>query len=189
MTDLSKFNELNEQGKVPWEKRANLIHEQFPSVKEVDWNTAFSNDLDLFARVVKDILKADQAGPSRPGPRPSLDYGRASRRLHEMVADEFTHLPFTEALPLLAQGRSVRSIAAKTGLNRNHVHRVLTGKMDPDVYTMREVARAFGKKPQFFREYRQIYIVAAIMERLDQVPDADVNIYKKLKEVVNNERS
>src|SRR5688500_1790328 len=155
--DLSVFQEAN-KNKIPLQERQKLIAEKFPDTKDFNWKKAFDNDLDLFARIIRDILKLDQAQPGRPGPRPSIDYGDGVRRLRQFMGQDYALLPFHEAFRILAGDRSVRSLASKLGIDRNQVHRLLTGKVYPGLYDIEVVAKAFGKHPSYFLEYRIQYI-------------------------------
>lgn len=177
--DLSMFEELN-QKKQPWEKRMKVIRERFPSVDNLDYKKAFDEDLDLFARIVRDILKIDQASPGRPGPRPSLDQGQATRRMRQFLGQDYSILPFPEAFRILAGGRSIRQLVVKTGLSRNSIHRLLRGELDPDAYVMEEVARAFSKSPAYFLEYRQMVITKALLQRMEYSPESTIGIYRKI---------
>lgn len=176
-TDLSQFVEM---GKVPWEKRAQKVRARFQSVDAPDWRPEFENDLDLFGRVMRDILKLEQAVPGRPGPRPALDVADATRRLRQLFGDDFTIEPFHVALNTLAGGRSIRHLAAGTGLHRDCIHRLRRGTMKPDGYMIRQVAKYFGKHPSYFLEWRQLYIIQAIMARLEWSPDTTIDLFLAL---------
>lgn len=175
---LAEFEALSR--KTPWGERVKLIRERFPSTFKLDWNKAFSDDLDLFARVLRDILKLEQALPGRPGPRPSLDVAVATRRLQQFLGKDFTIEAFPEAFRILAGTRSIRHLAAKTGLDRNHIHRLLNGTMEPDAFALSAVAKAFGKSPSYFLEYRIAYIGAAMVSRLEWSPETTIDLYRKL---------
>jgi transcriptional regulator with XRE-family HTH domain len=179
--DLSMFEEANKK-KIPWDKRAVMIKERFPSTGKLNWNVAFDRDLDLFARIVRDILKLDQAQPGRPGPRPSLDYGQATHRLRQFMGQDYAMLPFPEALKALTGGLSIRKLSEKTGLERNLVHQLLRGEREPDVYAMTQIAKAYEKHPSYFMEYRILFITSAIVGRIEDVPEATINLYRKMVE-------
>jgi hypothetical protein len=175
--DLTEFTSL---GKVPWEERAEQIRARFPTVKEFDWNTNLASDLDLFGRMVRDVLKLEQAVPGRPGPRPSLDVGVATRRLQQLWGNDYTIRAFPEALRILSDGLSVRELSALTGLNRGRMHRLLTHKQSPDGYELRACAAAFGKHPSYFLEWRILYITRAIVARLEWSPETTVDLFRSL---------
>jgi transcriptional regulator with XRE-family HTH domain len=183
MTDanLDVFVELNQTGKkVPWQRRVKLVEEIFPSTTKLDWNRAFS-DIDLLGRVLRDILKVDQTEPGRSGPRPVLDRARATARLRQFMGKDYTELSFPDALRVLANGRSVRGIAAKTGLDVTMVQRLLTGGRFVDVPIMEQVALAYKKDPSYFMEFRVMYILAALADRMDMMPEMTVDLYKRIR--------
>ncbi len=167
-------------GKVSWEIRAKMIKAQFPSVENLNWDRALERDMDLFGRIMRDILKLEQAAPGRPGPRPSLDMAAAKRRMNQLLGNDYTLLPFKEAFRVLAGTRSTRHLASMTGLNRNTVQRLLKGDIEPDGFEMAVIAETFGKHPSYFAEWRILYIANAIVTRLEWSPDTAVDIYRKM---------
>lgn len=177
--DFTEFHELTRE-RAPWDVRATRIRQRFPSVHELDWNGAFTRDLDLFARVLRDILKLEQAQPGRPGPRPSLDVKDATRRMQQFLGRDYSIEPFPEAFRILGADRSIRHLAAKTGLNRNTIYRFLAGVQVPDAFEMEQVAGAFGKHPSYFLEYRILYIISALVSRLEWSPETTVGLYREL---------
>lgn len=180
--DLSEFTELTASGGTSWEKRSAKIRERFPSTAHLDWKKAFDNDIDLFGRILRDVLKVDQSQPGRPGPRPALDYKQGVARLRQLMGQDYTCLPFHEAFKILSDGRSIRHLAVKTGLDRNMVYKLLRGDHAPDVYAMSQVAKSFDKHPSFFLEYRIMYIAAALMERMEWAPESTIGTYRKLSQ-------
>lgn len=183
--DLAAFADMNQRNRRWDSKRVSLIKEQFPATAHLDWKRAFDQDMDLFARLLRDILKLDQAQPGRPGPRPALDYETGVQRLRQYMGEDYSVLPFGEAFKILSAGRSIRNLAAKTGLDRNQVHRLLTGQIDPDVYSMTQVAKSFNKHASYFLEYRTLVITNAILGRLEYSPETTIGMYRKLQESVD----
>lgn len=182
--DLLAFDEDNarwrNQGKkVSWDERVEMIKEEFPAVRNPDWNLIL-RDHDVFGRLMRDILKVDQIEPGRAGPRPNLEYERGMQSYREVMALDYSERPFREAFRALTRRASVRSIANKTGLSRSHVMRLLNGSDLPTVEDLRVIATAYGKKPAFFAEYRSEYIMAAIAARLEDEYELTVAIYRKL---------
>lgn len=167
-------------GKVPWEQRAEAIRDRFPSVDKLDWTEALERDEDLFARIIRDILKLEQAVPGRPGPRPSLDVFSATRRMQQLFGNDFSLRPFSDSLKTLAGNRSIRHISSRVHLERSHVHRLLTGVLEPDGYDMRMCAQAFGKHPSYFLEWRHLYIIAAVIRRLEWSPETSVSMFRRM---------
>lgn len=186
--DLTPFEEINSLGKVPWAKRLELIQEQFPTSLRLDWHQAFE-DVDLFGRILRDILKVDQSEPGRSGPRPVLDRKKAQQRLRQFMGRDFSEFPFQEAFRTLAAGRSVRQLATKTGIDRNMIQKLLTGQKDPDLYFLEEIAKAFDKHPSYFLEYRMAFVIGALSEKMAASPEITVDLYKRLRRDGSNRGS
>lgn len=184
--NLSVFREVNEKGsqkgekKLAWDERVDLIERQFPSVEALDWRRAFDRDLDLFAWIMKDVLKVDAAEPGRSGPKPSVDYRSGVRRFRQLMGDDYSMRPFHEAFSILAGDRSLSSLAAKTGVSRSQVRRLLRGEIEPSATEMELIAKGFSKSPGYFLEYRRGVVLAAIHERLTAVPEASVKYWYEI---------
>lgn len=176
--DEAVFAEANSK-KLSWSVRYDLIREQFPSVERLRWEKAF-DDVELLGRVLRDILKIDQAPQGRSGPRPTLDYEKAQKRLAQFLGNDYTVLPFHEALRVLAGDRSIRSLATKTGLDRNLIHRLLSQQIAPDAYIITEVANAFDKQPSYFLEYRVNVVLAALSDQMMSAPEMTIDLYRRI---------
>lgn len=166
--------------KMPWSDRQELIHKQFPGVRQFDWGSALSRDDGLFAAIMRDVLKVDQAIPGRSGPRPALDPEQARASYQRFMGDDFCTLPFPEAFRLLTHSRSFTQIARKTNLSRTQVYRLMQGSIEPDPETMTQIAEAYKKHPSFFAEYRSLYVLAHIEARLLDMPEATITYYRKI---------
>jgi hypothetical protein len=182
--DLSAFTADNdrwraERKRVPWEERLEMIEERFPDAMNADWNVVLRDD-DVFARILKDILKVDQIEPGRAGPRPNLDYDRGIQTWREMTGRDYSELPFRQAFQALARMHSLTTVARKTTLSRSKVHRLLQGTDRPTVVELRAIAVGYGKKPAYFAEYRAEYVMAAMAARLADDPEITITLYTKL---------
>lgn len=189
--DLSKFEALNKEEtqakrdpkerKRIGERRMDMIRDEFPSTVRLDWKKAFNNDRDLFARIWRDMVKLGQTQPGRPGPRPTLEFPEGMQEFRRLAAEDYSTLPFPQAFRVLSRGLSFTMIARKVGLDRNLVYRLQIGTKQPDVYALKQVAKAFKKDPSYFMEYRTHYIASAMLERLENAPEASVNLYRQLQ--------
>lgn len=182
--DLSLFQEDNafwrrQKKRVPWDQRLALIEEQFPHVRDPEWNVILQ-DPDVFGRLLRDILKIDQIEPGRAGPRPGLDYERGMQSWREMTGEDFAEQPFAQAFRALSRQHSYRQIARKTGLEMTRIHRLMNGRGTPSVEELRACAAAYNKKPAYFAEYRAEYIMAAIAARLENESDVTIAVYTRL---------
>src|SRR6059058_5827948 len=181
--DFARFAEDNLNWKalgkrVPWDKRLQMIYEEFPTAREPDWAAIFK-DPDVFARVLKDVLKVDQLEVGRTGPRPNLDRERGMRSWQEIGGD-YSELPFVDAFRILTRDNSQRTIARKTGLSKTRIVRLARGEDRPNMDDLRVIADAYKKKPAYFVEYRAEYILAAIAVRLDGEHELTAALYRKL---------
>jgi hypothetical protein len=181
--DFARFAEDNVNWKalrkrVPWEQRIKMIHEEFPGTADPDWNQILK-DPDVFARILKDVLKVDQIEVGRAGPRPNLDVERGMRTWNEFRGD-YSELPFTDAFRILVRGNSQRIIARKTGISKTRIVRLQQGDDRPSATDLRVIAEAYDKKPAYFVEYRAEYIIAAIATRLQDEHELTVALYRKL---------
>jgi len=172
---MTEFSE-----KMPWSKRTEMIHEHFPPTVHLDWVRAF-NDVELFGRILRDILKVDQTPAGRSGPRPVLDRKVATERLRQFQRSDFSLLPFRETFVMLAEGKSQRGLAAKIGIERSMVQKLLAGTRDPDLYLIKLIALSFKKHPSFFVEYRAAYVLGALEMRMMNSPETTIDLYKKLQ--------
>ena len=166
--------------KLPWDERAELIRKNFPSVDRVHWGKVFKQDPTIAGRIINDIIKIGGGDRGKPGKRPSLGQAETAQKFRQILDEDYTMLPFTEAFKLMCKGLSIRGVAAKTGLNRNTVDRLLNG-VTPSMENIEAIAVAFKKDPGFFLEYRLYYISASIFAKLAEAPESSIVFYKKLK--------
>lgn len=185
MTDLSEFTRVNKtQGtrRMPWDRRVAVIQQRFPSALTLEWRRAFDGDLNLFADIMRDILKADAAETGRSGPKPSVALRHGVTRLRQLAHEDFSMLDFTESLAVLTGALSMTAVARRTGLSRAKVHRLLRGIECPSPWEMEQIAKGFKKEPGYFAAYRTAVVLAAMQERLQLVPESSVKWYIELAE-------
>jgi lambda repressor-like predicted transcriptional regulator len=178
------FAEINElarrQGKrIPWAERVRLVHEHFPSTVSLDWRKALSNP-ETLPQILRDILRLEQADPGRSGPRPAPDYEEGLKTLRRINGEDYSTIPFHEAFQVLARGYSIRHLSRKTQLSFGALQRYLQGDRQPGMEEMARIARAFGKDPWYFAEYRLQFIVTSIVSKLATAPEATIVLYRKL---------
>lgn len=170
-----------------WTERVGVIHKQFPSTTNLDWKKAFDEDLDLFGRIIRDILKLDQVEPGRSGPRPALEMMQAHRSLRALSGDDYATVPFREAYRALTHGRSLRGLSAKTSLAKSRLHRLMTGEIEPTFDDMEKIAGAFKKHASYFAEWRAGFVTAIVNDRLAQAPEASIVYYDRLAKAAAGE--
>jgi len=168
--------------KIPWEEKYRRITSQYPEVVDVNWSDLLRQDSDIFARLLGDVLKSGSRG-SRPGKRPTLDRAEALQRLARVSDEDFSEFDFHETFRYMTQGFSIRGIAAKTGLGKSYVQRLLQGDAHPSFETMEKIAHAFKKHPSFFIEYRIAKTIVVIDSLLRDSPETATAWYLKFSKV------
>lgn len=171
--------------KLPWDQRLKEIRASIPTIEGFDWRRLFDKDIDVAGRLIRDVLKADQAVPGRPGPRPSLDRARAEPRLDEWFGKDPTDRPYTtmifaDAFTLLTNKKSITQVARRTELPRTMVFRLLRGRIQPSVEIIEQVAKAYGKDPSYFTEFRIATIAATLIAGMSDSPDLTIRYYESL---------
>lgn len=186
---ITTFKQLNEADKArgkktPWEERYRMVEEQFPSVAKLDWNKVFAADPVIFGRIINDIIKADTSTPGKAGKRPSLDTEVADAGWTRLRNEDYAVEPFVQVFNKMKEHRSISTLANKTGLNRSYVFKLLHGEVNPSVYDMQQIAKAFGKLPSFFYEYRVAYLCSLICTQMDKHPEASIVYYTKTQKLL-----
>lgn len=165
--------------RLTWDERVEQIYEFFPRAKDPDWNHVLS-DLDTLGEVLRDILRLEQAEPGKSGPRPAPELRQGMKTLRKWKGDDHSIERFPEAFACLAYGYSLTHLSRKVGISRSQVNRLLKGECDPTPHEMNLVARAFGKEPSYFLEFRSAMILAALGARLELVPEATIGLFRKV---------
>lgn len=181
--ELAVFIELNDEEKrtkvkTPWKVRYELIKEHFPVAERIDWRKAFQ-DLDLYGRLIRDILEDDQKAVPK-GQRTPFDIDQAKARFRQFAGDDYTLLPFDQAFDNLCGNRSFRHLMSKLDMPRMSVWRLKAGVKEPDLYTIEQVAKAFDKDPSYFLEYRIATILGALGDQMDMAPEMTVDLYRRI---------
>jgi DNA-binding phage protein len=126
-----------------------------------------------------DILKSERK-VSTPGKRPSLTKSDGINRLNKILDRDYSSFEFQKAFKVVSNGRSIRSIHAKTGLSKSHVQRLLSGQDNPSIETLEKIARSFDKHPSYFLEYRIYKVLESFNNLMMQNPETATNWYKKI---------
>ncbi len=177
--DLSGFHRENakaraEHRRVPFTERKKLIHQHFPSTRNPDWNLILKDD-NVLAAILRDVLTAEST-PEKPAD--------IVREYRELIGD-YTSMPFQRAFRELARDKggryhSITQISRKTSISRTRVHRLITGADPPDAEVIGWVARAYGKKPAFFAEYRAQFVARHLTSVFESNPELSASVYRNL---------
>jgi len=164
--------------KQAWESNYSKIKQAFPSTGE-GWDSSVNLDLDAFASVLGDVIKAE-GKRSRPGKRPSLSRAAAEDEYIKISGGSYSEVEFTRAFRALTHGRSVRGIANKVDIGQTVIHRLLHGGQ-PTFEHMEKIAKAYKKDPSYFLEYRIAYSLMAIEKFLMDSPETATVWYLKMR--------
>lgn len=166
---------------VAWVSRYDQISKALPRAHSFDWFSAFKSDDDLFGKMYGSMLGLDAPRSHTWGPRGLPGEREALDKIRQWQGEDHTLIPFKEAFVNLTHGMSIRSVASKTGLDKNLVYRLMRGNVGPDIYSMEQISKAFGKQPGYFLEYRLLTIFNAMMWRMTEyAPESSVILYRKL---------
>lgn len=171
---------------VIWHEEAKELKKRLPDLSEYDWDRELETNEEFLISILRDIIKMGGEPPST-GPRRVLSRKDSQEQLDQLMSNDFSSKDFLESLTKLSNGDSVRTIAAKTGLNRNTVHRLQKGEIDPDPWHLDQIARSYGKHPSYFKEWRHMYLSVAVMNKLNNNPDASIQAYLKFDELAKRQ--
>lgn len=165
-----------------WQDRLARLREDLPHLVDSEWRDRLRGDTQLLGRLLHDVLKVDMRPSNRPGPRPAVSEEEGAARLRQLLGEDYTDLPFTEAFSLLTgrENGTLRGIAARTGLSKSRVDRLRRGLEKPDSYELTVIAQAYGKDPSWFREWREMAVAALLVDTLSRQPEATTAMYRKL---------
>ena len=166
--------------KKTWSEAVAEIHQKHPEVNTLNWKPVFLTDPALLGRVISDMLKMDLSESSRPGKQSKVDPEEARRRMRRYGRDDYTMLPFSESVSLLKGDLSVRAYADKCGMHYSRLYTLLCDRGVPSLEEMQKVAKAHGKDPSFFLEYRIATIFACMAAGYREYPESTVPAYLKV---------
>lgn len=164
-----------------WEKKLKNVKAQYPDILTEDWDALLRKDSDIFAKLLGDVLKF-KGKKSVPGKRPNLTREEGEKRLAKMANEDFAEGQFKDAFRALTANRSIRSVANKTGLGKSYVQRLLSGDQSPSYAAIETIAKAYGKHPSYFLEYRVARVLVVIENLLSSSPETATSWYLKVVE-------
>lgn len=144
------------------------------------WVATFIERPDAMHSLLADYIKQAHATPGRIGQRPMPKEEQVD--FNGLIYGEANDLPLVEVLPKVVT-QSERQICLAIPMSRGQYQRMLKGEYDPDVNELRMIARAIGKPPTFFVEYRKAMAIAAFINLIDERPGIATSIYRSYLEV------
>lgn len=150
------------------------------------WVATFNARPDAMQSLLADYIKQVHTKPGRIGQRPMPKEAEVDFQalLYGEVTDDrmFTVLPkLVKALP--PHLRSERSFSQAVHLSKTQYRRLMAGDYEPTVAEMRLIAKAVGKPPVYFSEYRKAIVVAAVLNLMEERPGIATTLYQQYIEV------
>lgn len=159
-----------------------------PSPKAVEraWVAAFTHRPEALEGMLSDLIKQAYAKPGRIGQRPMPKEEEVN--LDTLLNGEYTDEPLTTVLPGLIKV-SERAFVAKLRMGRRTYQRMFLPDGDPEKYhpdmeIITRIAKAVGKPPSYFLEYRLIAAQAAFVKLITERPVVATRLYREYLEVV-----
>lgn len=144
------------------------------------WVAVFNTRPDAMHSLLADFIKQVHAQPGRIGQRPMPREEQVD--FQGLLYGEENDLPLPDVLPKIVT-KPERAMCAEIHMSRAQYWRMLKGEYDPDVNELRLIARAVGKPPTFFVEYRKAMAVAAFLNLIEERPGIATSLYRKYLEV------
>lgn len=166
------------------------VEERWPSLRalagpteraaEWAWQAVFTQHPEVMHRVLRELIKQVYAKPGRTGQRPMPKEEEVD--FWGLLHGEQTDLPIQEALPKVTN-MSERQITSKIPMSRSQYQRMMKGEYEPNSFELREIAKAVGKPPTFFVEYRKIMATSAFINLINDRPGIAGSLYRDYLEV------
>lgn len=166
-----------------WTETTQRIYKEVPEIQKIDWTKVFNNDPTTLGHMINDIVKLAISEKGRPGKRSASSANDIKLDLAKLNGSDYAEVPFEEAMAYQMSMRSVRQVAATSGMSKSVIHRLSTGESEPTPQQLELLAKAFKKDPGYFVEYRAAFICSILYEMLTSNPDSSKVHYEKLKSV------
>lgn len=167
--------------KQPWPRTR--IFEKFPALEELlgednfeVWQATFDGRPDAMHAILADIIKIAYADPGQVGQRPMPEERNVDTSW--LLQGATNSLPIAEILPKLVKV-SDRKFCQEIDMSRRMYQRMLAGEYDPDISQLRRIAKAVGRPPSFFVEYRRKMLATALASLLHNHPNIADGLYER----------
>jgi transcriptional regulator with XRE-family HTH domain len=149
------------------------------------WVAAFTHKPEALEAMLSDLIKHAYAKPGRIGQRPMPKEEEVN--LEALINGDYTEDPIQTALPKLVK-ISERAFCTKLHISRRMYQRMFLPENHPDRYypdaeLLQRIAKAVGKPPSYFLEYRLIAAQAAFVKLITERPAVATKLYRDYIEV------
>jgi len=161
------------------------MRERWPSLEQLAgddrdaaeqaWAAVFSVRPEVMHRVLRELIKQVYAKPGRTGQRPMPREEEVD--FWGLLHGEQTDLLMHEVLPKICK-LSERQMVSRIAMSRSQYQRLVKGEYEPTVFEIREIAKALGRPPTFFVEYRKIMAISAFVNMINERPGIAGALYR-----------
>jgi DNA-binding phage protein len=153
-----------------WDKKIHKLRDAYPEIKGINWSKILGTEPEVFRSIV--------GGVGKNGSNKTGTHSESNQKFAQIFNDDYSELPFIEALNVLWADRSLSDMVVKTGVSRQIIYDMKRGKRHPSFEEMAQIAEAFDRDPSFFLEYRIGKVLAAIDTFLVRSPETASSWYK-----------
>jgi transcriptional regulator with XRE-family HTH domain len=147
-----------------------------PALANIDWGQILREEPEVFNGLANGVSRVDRNRKSK------LDHQTGTRRLHNFIQDDFSEKEFKEAFKIICEKDTIRKTAEKVNISPAHVYNLKEGKAQPTLELMEVIAKAYGRKPEYFVEYRIINVLASVDKFLSKNPETATVWFNKIKQ-------
>lgn len=169
---------------------ARIRYPAIDTLQARDWADFFADRPDVLHKLLGDIYsitKNSESTTRRYGKRVKFANGNLDE-LWAMLSPRYSSEPFGQALRDLMGDQSLRSFAAKIPMHHHSLTRLMRGERqilnphDPiaSMRQLEQIATAGRIHPAYFREWRTLFVTAAIIDALEAKPNLTIGMLSML---------
>lgn len=158
------------------EDKLSVLKSRRPELNNIDWGKILREEPEVFNGIANGVSRIDRNRKSK------LDHRTGTRRLHNFIQDDFSEKEFKEAFKIICGEDTMRKTAKKIDSSAAHVYNLKEGKAQPSLELMEVIAEAYGRKPEYFIEYRIINVLASVDKYLISNPETATVWFNKIKQ-------
>jgi transcriptional regulator with XRE-family HTH domain len=158
-----------------------------PYADHARWPELLQANPEVLHRIIADaydvVLREEEKlqGVRRSGRRPKPSMVPVTEVLSKVFPQQYSALPFREALAELIGGESQRQFAKRVPTTQATISRLLSGEFKPDLVMMERLATAAAQGPWYFLEWRAGYVGALVAEALVASPSTGVQAIRAIR--------
>lgn len=164
---------------IDWDAAVASATERYPVLAHADFDVYLSHP-GLLGEILRDLLRHEHAdGVSRNRVTPEVEDGLA--QLQMFMGDGYSTDPFPKALAVCTRNASERAIAHRTGISKSQMHRLAAGTVQPTLFELEAIAKAWKRPPEWFAAYRAIVLVQMVQAELERHPERSAALIRRIR--------